>query len=158
MQGFEKIKEHKNHLRHSLGSQSQDLIKITYISLIRPTRDNASSIWAHTSKTTLEKLDNVQARAAKAIDGVVSSATNLKVVKECSFDILEKRRYNLIKLTKIDGSSDVTFLNRDSGVFMTTPTEANVIGEGAISSCFTYELRTITEALDVYETPYSRAG
>ncbi|GFV73165.1 hypothetical protein TNCV_3113131 [Trichonephila clavipes] len=58
-----------------------------------------------------------------------------------------------------DGSSDETFLNGSSRVFMTTQSDTNyqrVIGAGAITSCFTYELRAIIEALDLFETPYSR--
>ncbi|GFV11182.1 ribonuclease H [Trichonephila clavipes] len=53
-----------------------------------------------------------------------------------------------------DGSSDETFLNGGSGVFMTTPSDANyqrIIGAGAIAFCFTCE-REIIEALNLYET------
>ncbi|GFX29416.1 RNase H domain-containing protein [Trichonephila clavipes] len=52
------------------------------------------------------------------------------------------------------GSSDETFLNGGSVVFMTIPNEANyqrVIGAGAITSCFPCELRAIIEALDLYD-------
>ncbi|GFX54110.1 transposable element Tcb1 transposase [Trichonephila clavipes] len=52
-----------------------------------------------------------------------------------------------------DGSSDETFLNRGSGVFMTTASNESyqrVIG--VIASCFTCELPAIIEALNLYET------
>ncbi|GFV51975.1 hypothetical protein TNCV_1323281 [Trichonephila clavipes] len=53
------------------------------------------------------------------------------------------------------GFSNETFLNGDSGVFMITPSDANyqhVVGAGAIASCLTCELRTIIEAVDLFET------
>ncbi|GFS72999.1 hypothetical protein TNCV_391231 [Trichonephila clavipes] len=216
-----------------------------YISLIKLVLEYASSIWVHASKTTLVKLECVQARAAKVIVWAVPCANNLKVVKECGLNSLDKRRCNLIKFankvrsrepthiarstfgtyksnagskisspmlfdneirislglehnkfsiyqeplfsagrpkntivtsllepctkreptnvikakgfktidkypqddfvfTYTDGSSDETFLNGDLGVFMTTPCHASyqqVIGVGAIVSCFTCELR-----------------
>ncbi|GFW34484.1 hypothetical protein TNCV_501021 [Trichonephila clavipes] len=57
-------------------------------------------------------------------------------------------------LRTTDGSSDERFLNGGLGVFITTPSDANyqVIGAGAIASCFPCVLRTIFEALDIYET------
>ncbi|GFU58506.1 uncharacterized protein TNCV_697651 [Trichonephila clavipes] len=124
----------------------------------------ASSIRAHASKTTLEKLDSVQARASKVIVEVVSSANNLKFVKECDLGSLEKRRkYNSIKFTNKEslfpaglpkntkiltsllqpytknGSSDETFLNGGSGVFMTTPSDSNYqreIGAGELDKVY----------------------
>ncbi|GFV87095.1 uncharacterized protein TNCV_5113131 [Trichonephila clavipes] len=54
-----------------------------------------------------------------------------------------------------DNSSDETFLNGNSGVFMTTPSDENyqrVFSAGSIATCFTYELRAMIEALDQYET------
>ncbi|GFR16590.1 hypothetical protein TNCT_694401 [Trichonephila clavata] len=56
----------------------------------RPVMEYASSIWVHASKITLEKLDNVQARAAKVIVVAVSSANNLKVKKSVALIVLRR--------------------------------------------------------------------
>ncbi|GFW33058.1 hypothetical protein TNCV_2109881 [Trichonephila clavipes] len=68
---------------------------------------------------------------------------------------VRKETCDLQKLYMLYGFSDEIFLNGGLEVFITTPSDATnqrVIGAGAIASCYTYELLTIIEALDLYET------
>ncbi|GFX29580.1 ribonuclease H [Trichonephila clavipes] len=77
------------------------------------------------------------------------------IIKEKGLKTIAKYPQHDFVFAYTDGSSDETFLNGDSGVFMTTPSDANyqrVIGAGAIASCFTCEIQAIIEVLDLYET------
>ena len=60
----------------------------------------ALPIWAHTSDTALDKLECIQARAAKIVTGAVSSTNNDKIIRECGLESLQNRRkVNMIKFT-----------------------------------------------------------
>ncbi|GFW77812.1 hypothetical protein TNCV_3403881 [Trichonephila clavipes] len=64
---------------------------------------------------------------------------------------IDKYPKDVFVFANIDGSSDETFSNGGSGVFMTTPSDATyrrVISAGITASCFTYELQVIIEALE----------
>ncbi|GFY29866.1 hypothetical protein TNCV_4071791 [Trichonephila clavipes] len=60
----------------------------------------ASLICSHVSCSTLDKMDTIQARAAKIIIGAVASADNVKSQLECGLQSLEssKRIQVLLRL------------------------------------------------------------
>ena len=73
-------------------------LRSTYTTLIRPILEYASLIWDHASENSASnKLESIQARADKIITSALSFTNNLKVIKECGFETLNKRR----KLTEI---------------------------------------------------------
>ncbi|UYV75162.1 hypothetical protein LAZ67_12002712 [Cordylochernes scorpioides] len=81
------------------GSKAQTL-RTTYTSIPMPRLEYASPIWSHASNSAKEKLNLVQAKAAKLILGAVSSTNNSKVEKESVHqDLEERRRLPAIKFT-----------------------------------------------------------
>ncbi|XP_071043125.1 uncharacterized protein [Parasteatoda tepidariorum] len=83
-------------------------LKTTYTTLIRPKMEYATPVWSHSSSTSRERLDKVQAKAAKIMPGAVSSTNNLRIQEECGLVPLEERRQMLtVKFTSNAHSLDV---------------------------------------------------
>ncbi|XP_071037677.1 uncharacterized protein [Parasteatoda tepidariorum] len=67
----------------------------------------ATPVWSHSSSTSRERLDKVQAKAAKIMSGAVSSTNNLRIQEECGLVPLEERRQMLtVKFTNNAHSLD----------------------------------------------------
>ena len=64
-----------------------------YITLVRPILEYASSVWDPSTKENIEKLEQIQKRAARFITGEYSQLTRVTpIVKSLNLETLEERR------------------------------------------------------------------
>ena len=80
-------------IKRNLYKCNKDIKLKCYLTLVRPVLEYASSVWDPSTKENIDKLEQIQKRAARFITGEYSKLTRITpLVKSLNLETLEDRR------------------------------------------------------------------